>query len=76
MNTQDILDGTLFTLEGNPNMKFYLEFQKNWNNYGYRTWFSLHLYIPQSKYPFKIADLSIFNKGQKKGDIPYWDPKS
>lgn len=75
MNTQDILNGSPFELDGNNEMHFLLQ-DRNWNDYGYYTWYKLLLYIPQYKYPFGIADFNIMNKGQQVGTKPYWDSSS
>ncbi len=73
MDKQAILNGSYFSLDEKSGMKFQLE-DRNFNDFGYYTLYSLKAWLPKYDHPFRIADIHIMNIGQRKGDKPSWTP--
>lgn len=71
MDKQAILNGCYFSLDEESGVKFRLDY-RNWNDFGYHTLYSLEMSLPNTSYPYRIADIRVMNIGQKTGDKPLW----
>lgn len=69
MDKQAILNGSYFSLDEGSGVKFRLE-DRNWNDYGFYTLYSLEMRLPDSSLPYRIADIRVMNIGQKIGNKP------
>lgn len=73
MDKQNLLNGSYFSLDSDSGIKFRLK-DRNWNDFGYYTLYSLEMKLPDSSVLYSISDIRIMNINQKIGEKPSWIP--
>ena len=71
MDKQNLLNGSYFSLDSESGIKFRLN-DRNWNDFGYYTLYSLEMKLPKSSVLYSISDIRIMNINQKPGEKPTW----
>lgn len=69
LTQNEIIKGIPFKFKKDSTRTFIMR-NEDWNDFGYYTYYTLNMYLPNGPFPFGVAAFRIIFRGQKVGESP------